>query len=87
MFVFTCNTLRIVYSMEKNADNLLHHSFVANDASFGPFPLLDVILFGLPMYGYLQQILFLFHIPLVEAISCVVEKVRNNSRFDRDRQS
>ena len=65
---FALNTLRIVYWMETNVDNWLHHSFVANDASFGKFTLLDVILFGLPMY---QQILFLFYQPSVEAISCV----------------
>ena len=48
--------------------------FVANDASFRTSALSDVILFGLPMYGYLQQILFLFHRPSVEAIygkSCI----------------
>ena len=56
---------------KKNADNLLQYSFVANDASFGTFALLDVIFFGLPMYRYLQQILFLFHQPSVEVISCV----------------
>ena len=50
--------------METNADNRLHHSFVANDASFGTFAFIsDVILFGLPMYCYLQQILFLFYQP------------------------
>ena len=35
--------------METNADNWLHHSFVANDAAFGTFALSDVILFGLPI--------------------------------------
>ena len=48
------NTLKIVLSIEKNADNLLHHSFVANDASFRTFALSDVILFGLTMYQYFQ---------------------------------
>ena len=57
--------------MLKNADNLLHHSFVANDPSFGTFALPDIILFSLPMYQYLQQILSLFHQPSVEAILCV----------------
>ena len=47
--------------METNADNWLHHSFVANDASFRTFALSEVILFGLQMYRYLQQILFLFY--------------------------
>ena len=61
--------------MEKNANNLLHQSFVANDAVFGTFALSDVILVGLPMYRYFQQILFLFHQPSVEAISSV-QKVR-----------
>ena len=70
-FLAKVNTLRIVYSMETNADNWLHHSFVANDASFGTFALSEVILFGLSMYRYLQQILFLFYQPSVEAISCV----------------
>ena len=75
------NTLRIVDG--KNSDNLLHRSLVANDASFGTFVLSDVILFGLPMYmhQYLQQILFQFHQPSVEAISCV-QKSRDISRFD-----
>ena len=47
--LFAFKTLRIVYSMETNADNWLHHSFVANDASFGMFALSNVILFGLPI--------------------------------------
>ena len=32
--------------METNAENWLHHSFVANEASFGTFALSDVILFA-----------------------------------------
>ena len=52
-----------------------------NDASFRTFALSDIILFGLRMYRYFQQILILFHQPSVEAIF-VLKKVRNISRFD-----
>ena len=67
----------------KNADNWLHHSFVAYDASFGMFALLDVILFWLTYV--LQQILFLFYQPSVELEPWkqfhVFKKVRNISRL------
>ena len=68
--LFAFNTLRIVYSMETNADNLLHHSFVANDASFRTFALSDVILFGLSVH---RSSAYFF----LEAISCV-QKCKNH---------
>ena len=86
--LFALNTLRLVYWMEKNTNNWLHHSFVANDASFGtlPFRTLSYL-----VSRCLQQILFLFYQPSVELELWkrfhVFKKVRNISRFDWDRQS
>ena len=83
--LFAFNTLRLVYSMEKNTNNWLHHSFVANDASFStlPFRTLSYL-----VYRCLQQILLLFYQPSVELELWkrfhVFKKVRNISRFDWD---
>ena len=63
--------------MEKNADDLLHHSFVANDAS------LELWLY--PMLSYsvyrctdiLSKSYFLFHQPSAEAISCFKKSKKN----------
>ena len=86
--LFAFNTLRIVYSVERNTDNWLHHSFVAKDASFGTLPYRTL---SFLVYRCLQQILFLFYQPSVELELWkrfhVFKKVKNISRFDWDRQS
>ena len=80
--LFAFNTLRIVYSVEKNTDNWLIHSFVANDASFGTLPCGTL---SYLVYRCLQQILF-YQLELWKRFH-VFKKVRNISRFDWDRQS
>ena len=63
----------------------MHHSFVANDASFGTLPYRTLTY--LPIVQCLQQILFLFYQVQLWKRFHVFKKVRNISRFDWDRQS
>ena len=74
--------------MEKNTDNWLHHSFVANDTSFGMLPYQTLSYIDVPMSS---AIFFLFYQPSVELELWkqfhVFKKVRNISRFDWDIQS
>ena len=77
-----------LFGGKKHTDYWLHHSFVANDASFGTLPYRTL---SYLVYRCLQQILFVFYQPSVELELWkrfhVFRKVRNISRFDWDRQS
>ena len=60
LFVFCLNfsgqsgnsLFKLVMLVTRTADNLLHHSFVVNDASFGTFAISQAIVYDLPMYRF-----------------------------------
>ena len=86
--LFAFNTLRIVYSVEKNTPiiDCITHLLLMTLFGTLPYQTLPYL-----VYRCLQQTLFLFYQPSVERELWkrfhVFNKVRNISRFDWDRQS